>query len=97
MKKKTINSKVNVETERANLLNAERAFLKSAQTDGMAKAFAKHLSQYARVHRNGVQPILGQDEIVKDLARILLPQRGSRCLPTSRNPVIWVTLTAVTS
>lgn len=69
MKKKTTNTKVNVETERANLLNAERAFLKSAQTDGMVKAFAKYLSHYARLHRNGVQPILGQDEIVKFLAQ----------------------------
>jgi ketosteroid isomerase-like protein len=64
-KKKTANAKVNIEAERANLLSAERAFLKSAQAGGMAKAFAKHLSQDARVHRNGVQPILGQEEIAK--------------------------------
>lgn len=69
MQKKAMNAKVNVEAERTNLLNAERAFLKSAQTDGMVKAFAKHLSQDARVHRNGVQPILGQDAIAQFLAK----------------------------
>jgi ketosteroid isomerase-like protein len=69
MKKKATNAKVNVEAERANLLEAERAFLKSAQTGGMAKAFARHLSQDARVHRNGVQPILGQEAIAQFLAK----------------------------
>jgi ketosteroid isomerase-like protein len=69
MKKKMTNAKVNVEAERSNLLNADRAFLKSAQTDGMAKAYAKHVSQYARVHRNGVQPIIGQEAIVQFLAK----------------------------
>jgi ketosteroid isomerase-like protein len=69
MTKKTTNAKVNVEAERGNLLNAEHVFLKSAQTGGMVKAFAKHLSPYARLHRNGVQPILGQEEIVKFLVK----------------------------
>jgi ketosteroid isomerase-like protein len=68
-KKKAANAKVNVEAERANLLNADRAFLKSAQTGGMAKAFAKHLSHDARVHRNGVQPILGPEAIMQFLAK----------------------------
>jgi ketosteroid isomerase-like protein len=69
MKKKAANAKVNVEAERANLLNAERAFLKSAQTAGMAKAFVQHLSRDARVHRNGVHPILGQEAIALFLAK----------------------------
>jgi ketosteroid isomerase-like protein len=67
--KKAMNAKVNVEAERANLLNAERVFLKSAQTGGMAKAFAKHLSQDARVHRNGVQPLLGQEAFTQFFAK----------------------------
>lgn len=66
---KAMNAKVNVEAERANVLNAERAFLKSAQHDGMVKAFAKHLNQDARLHRNGVQPILGQEAITQFLAK----------------------------
>jgi len=69
MKKKATNAKVNVETERINLLNAERAFLKSAQADGMVKAFSKHLNKEARLHRNGVQPILGQEAIAQFLAK----------------------------
>ncbi len=72
MKKKPANAKVNVEAERTNLLNAERAFLKSAQTDGMAKAFAKHLSQDARVHRNGMQPLLGQEAFTQFFAKTSL-------------------------
>ncbi|MCI0691168.1 nuclear transport factor 2 family protein [candidate division KSB1 bacterium] len=70
MAENAMNAKeVNVEAERANLLNAERAFLKSAQTDGMAKAFAKHLSRDARLHRNGVHPVLGHDAIAQFLAK----------------------------
>lgn len=69
MKKRTTNAKVNVEAERSNLLNAERAFLKSAQADGMVKAFSKHLNKEARLHRNGVQPILGQEAIAQFLVK----------------------------
>jgi hypothetical protein len=52
-KKKATTVKVNLEAERANLLNAERDFLKSAQIDGMVKAFVKHLSNDARVWKRG--------------------------------------------
>ncbi len=69
IKNEKMNTKVNVDTERTKLLNAERDFLKSAQTDGMVKAFAKHLSRDARVHRNGAQPILGQEAFVPFLAK----------------------------
>ncbi len=69
IERKDVRPKVNVEAERASLLNAERAFLKSAQTDGMVKAFAKHLSKDARIHRHGMLPILGQDAFVQFLAK----------------------------
>ncbi len=68
-KKQTAGIKVNVEAVRANLLNAERDFFESAQAEGMVKAFAKHLSRDARVHRNGTQPLLGQEEFVPFLAQ----------------------------
>ncbi|MEK7728675.1 MAG: hypothetical protein AAB354_09700, partial [candidate division KSB1 bacterium] len=69
IKKHAANAQVNVETERANLLQAEQAFLKSAQKDGIAKAFAQHLSATARVHRRGMQPILGHKAIAQFFAR----------------------------
>jgi len=69
MKKKAMKAKVNVEAERTNLLNAERAFLKLAQADGMVKAFSKHLNKEARLHRNGVQPLHGQEAITQFLAK----------------------------
>jgi ketosteroid isomerase-like protein len=67
--KKAASAKVNAETARANLLNVERDFLKSAQAEGMVKAFAKHLNPEARLHRHGVQPILGQEAIVQFLGK----------------------------
>jgi len=69
IQKKANPAEVNVETERASLLKAERDFLKAAQTDGIVKAFSKHSTQDSRLHRNGAQPILGEAEIVTFLAK----------------------------
>ncbi|MGH7598505.1 MAG: YybH family protein [bacterium] len=68
LRKKTSAAKVNVEAARTQLMNAERDFLKSAQTSGIVKAFAKHANVDARLHREGVPPILGREAITQFLA-----------------------------
>jgi len=69
IRKKTSAAKVNVEAARAQLLNAERDFLKSAQTIGIVKAFAKHANVDARLHREGVPPLFGQEAVTQFLAK----------------------------
>ena len=72
--RKAASTVVNAEAERANLLNLERAFSKSAKTDGVVKAFAQHVSDHARLHLNGNQPILGRDAINAFLAKTSFTQ-----------------------
>ncbi len=60
---KATGAKLNVETERTGLMNAEREFLESAQNEGIVHSFTTHLSQDARMHREGLQPILGREAI----------------------------------
>jgi ketosteroid isomerase-like protein len=69
LRKKVGAAKVNVEAARAQLMNAERDFLKSAQTSGLVKAFAKHANVDARLHREGVPPMLGREAITQFLAK----------------------------
>lgn len=74
IRKKAGAAEVNVEAARAQLLNAERDFLKSAQTSGIVKAFAKHANIDARLHREGVPPILGREAITQFLVKAAFTQ-----------------------
>ena len=67
-------AKVNVETERTKLMEADRAFSQASQADGVVKAFVKYLTPTARLHRNGGEPILGQEAIVKFLRKTSFTQ-----------------------
>jgi ketosteroid isomerase-like protein len=46
-----------IESERAGLINQEREFLKASQAAGVMKAFQDYMSDAARLHRNGMQPM----------------------------------------
>lgn len=70
-------AKINVETERAKLLEVDRAFGQVSQSNGVVKAFAKYLTPAARLHRNGNLPILGQDAIMKFLRKTSFTQTWS--------------------
>lgn len=76
MPRAAVGGKLNLEAERNHLRDADRAFLKAAQTESVVKSFARHLSEDARLHRNGVQPILGREAIVQFLSKTPLAQSG---------------------
>jgi ketosteroid isomerase-like protein len=54
---------LNLEAERAALINLEREFLKMSQADDVIKTFLGFLSDDARVHRNDMFPLTGKDSI----------------------------------
>jgi ketosteroid isomerase-like protein len=56
-------AKVNLETERAALIELEREFLKASQSSGVMKAFQDYMSEEARLHRNGIMPLTEKDSI----------------------------------
>ena len=59
---------VNLEAERAALLNLEREFSKTAKADGFVKTFMGFLNDDARLHRNDMFPLTGKDAIRAFLA-----------------------------
>ena len=54
---------VNLEAERAGLINLEREFLKASKADGVVKTFLDFMSDEARLHRNDIFPLTGKDSI----------------------------------
>jgi ketosteroid isomerase-like protein len=61
--------KTNVETERSVLSDVERAFSKISETEGLKKAYTQHLSDEARLHRDGTFPLTTHDEIISYLSK----------------------------
>lgn len=61
--------KVNVEAERTALSEIEGAFSKISETEGLTKAYAQHLSDEARLHRDGTLPLTTHDEIFAYLSK----------------------------
>ncbi len=58
---KPTTKQVNVEEERAMLLNLEREFFQTAKTSSAGQAYKSYLSDEARVHRPGMMPAVGKD------------------------------------
>ena len=54
---------------RARLFELEHALQESAHTQGMAGAYSLRLSNNSRLHRNGIQPMLGRKAIVRYLSQ----------------------------
>lgn len=61
--------KVNVEAERSVLSEIEGAFSKISETEGLAKAYSQHLSDEARLHRDGTEPLTTHDAIFAYLSK----------------------------
>lgn len=59
---------------RAFLIAADRALGEVARADGVAKAFSRYLLEESRLHRNGMQPILGKSAICAFLSQKTLKQ-----------------------
>jgi ketosteroid isomerase-like protein len=57
-----------LEAERVGLQTIERAFSKTSQSSGTAAAFSEYADENARLHRNGVMPVLGKPAIQKFLS-----------------------------
>jgi ketosteroid isomerase-like protein len=60
---KQSSGKVNHDAERSTLMELDRQFLKAAQTSGLVKAVLSTFSDDARLHRNGVFPLIGKPSI----------------------------------
>jgi ketosteroid isomerase-like protein len=60
---------VNLESERAILLEADREFIRAANSRGALKAFEAHLGDEARLHRDGIFPLTRGDAIRSFLAQ----------------------------
>ncbi len=60
--------KVNLDAERAALVNQEGEFLKAAKADGLVRAYQSFMADEARLHRNGVFPLTEKDSIHAFLA-----------------------------
>ena len=56
-------SKLDLENERAALVDLDRQFLKVSRSLGMVNGFLKYLSKDARLHRNGAFPMVGESAI----------------------------------
>lgn len=56
-------ARVDLERERAGLLNLEREFSQKAKADGFIKTFLSFISDDARLHRNDMFPLTGKDAI----------------------------------
>jgi ketosteroid isomerase-like protein len=54
---------VNLEEERAHLLELDRELVVAAGADSLAQAFLNFLSHQARLHRNGLMPLVGRAAI----------------------------------
>jgi ketosteroid isomerase-like protein len=65
---KKATGKENVEVERASLLEVERTFSISSEKEGIVKAYAAYLSDEARLHREGLQPLTTHAEITAYLS-----------------------------
>jgi ketosteroid isomerase-like protein len=53
-------SGIDVAAARAELLAVERAFLDTAATEGLGRAYVAHLADDARIHRPGAMPVVGR-------------------------------------
>jgi ketosteroid isomerase-like protein len=60
---------VNLETERAALLEVDREFIRAASSRGALTAFQAHLGDEARLHRDGIFPLTEGDAIRSFLAQ----------------------------
>jgi ketosteroid isomerase-like protein len=60
---------VNLESERAALLEADREFIRAASSHGALKAFQSHLGDEARLHRDGIFPLTKREAIRSFLAQ----------------------------
>ncbi|HEV7905736.1 MAG TPA: nuclear transport factor 2 family protein [Pyrinomonadaceae bacterium] len=60
---------VNLESERVALLDADREFIRAANSHGALKAFQAHLGEEARLHRDGIFPLTKRDAIRSFLAQ----------------------------
>jgi len=49
--------KINLESERASLLDLDRKFLKDVQSQGIVNGYLRHFSTEARLHRDGLFPM----------------------------------------
>ena len=61
--------KANVEAEHSALVEAERAFSKISEAEGLMKAYMQHLSGEARLHRDGTEPLTTHEEIFAYLSK----------------------------
>jgi ketosteroid isomerase-like protein len=55
--------KIDLESERASLIVLDRQFLDASRSAGVLNGFLAYLSKDARLHRNGVFPLIGRDAI----------------------------------
>jgi ketosteroid isomerase-like protein len=60
---------LDLESERAGLLAADREFIRAAGSRGALKAFQAHLGAEVRLHRNGIFPLTKRDAISSFLAQ----------------------------
>ena len=60
---------VNQPGEQADLFAVELALQESARTTGMASAYSRLLNGDSRLHRNGLQPLVGRKAIVQYLSQ----------------------------
>lgn len=60
---------VDLERERAALLEADREFIRAAISRGTLKAFQTHLGDEARLHRDGIFPLTKREAISSFLAQ----------------------------
>jgi ketosteroid isomerase-like protein len=66
---KTTSASYDLERERAALLEADREFIRVADTRGAARAFQAHLADEARLHRDGIFPLTNRETIRSFLAQ----------------------------
>jgi ketosteroid isomerase-like protein len=60
---KAKSAKLNLDGERASLINLEREFLKASKSVGVSRAFQDFMGEDARLHRNGMFPLTEKGEI----------------------------------
>jgi ketosteroid isomerase-like protein len=66
---KKTSANYDLERERAALLEADREFIRAANSRGAARAFQAHLADDARLHRDGIFPLTNREAIRSFLAR----------------------------
>lgn len=62
------NSEARQQDDQDSLFDAENALRDSVRNMGIAAAYGERLNDDSRLHRNGLQPLLGQKEIIRYLA-----------------------------